>query len=251
MPGSNLVQSVQRALDIVQAVCDAEAGLSLAEIARAIGVHETTVHNLARTLASRGVLQKAGRPVRYTIGPALPELVRRARKTRFLEQAALVMRDLAHQLPSVTWTLTQKSGSEFLVKLRMSPEHNGLLQRPEHRSLSPYGSASALVYQAFLPPDELQTFREQYPFDDYGQQRWLTRRKFDAFLASVRRKGYALPAVEDDRLILARPVFEEGRQIVAVLGAAMAVPGPRLPQIVPEMVRRVREAAARMERSLP
>ena len=51
MPGTELVQSVERALDILELVSDAENGLRLNEIASRINLKNSTVHNLIRTLA--------------------------------------------------------------------------------------------------------------------------------------------------------------------------------------------------------
>ena len=227
MPGNAMVQSVVRAMEIVQVVGASESGMGLAELARSMGVNNTTLHNLARTLASKGFLEKSGKPVRYRIGPALLEIVRHSRETGFLARAAIVIRRLAGEYPQVTWTLVQRNGAEFMVKLRMSPEQAGVLQKPEQRSMSTFSSASALAYQAFLAPDELESVYARYPFDEYGQQRWLTRRKFDVFLEEVRRRGYAMLTTKEGRMIIAAPVLIRERQIAGVLGAAVtgAAPG--------------------------
>lgn len=251
MPASDLVKSVGRALDIVELVAGSDAGLTLAELSRTLALNATTVHNLARTLAAKGFLEKSGRPVRYAVGPAFLEIARRTRESRLLGQAALVLRDLSRRYPGVTWTLVQKNGPEFLVKLRMSPEQSGVLQKPEHRSMSPFSSASALVYQAFLPPDELESLYERYPFDEYGQHRWFTRERFDAFLASVRQKGYAMPGSTDGRLIAAVPVFAGERQVAAVVGGAVACPPADTASTLDTLARELLQAAARMKPFAP
>jgi len=249
MPGSEFVKSVQRALDIVQAVGDSDGGISLTELAKSLGVNTTTVHNLVRTLTVRGFLEKTEKPVRYKIGPAFQEITRRSNETGFLDHAGLVIRELARKRPDVTWTLVQKVGSEFLVRLRISPEQGGVLQKPEHRSMSPFSSASALIFQAFLSPDELDLVYERYPFDEYGQHQWRSREKFNSFLKKVRQKGYAAPGSKDGRLIMAAPVFIGAHQVTAALGAALSCSGGDLRWNEKEIARDLLAAAERLGKS--
>ncbi|MBI5833929.1 MAG: helix-turn-helix domain-containing protein [Armatimonadetes bacterium] len=70
----NLVQSVERALDLLEAVAAAgEIGVS--ELARELGLHVATVHNLLRTLATRHFLLNHNG--RYRLGPAAGVLASR------------------------------------------------------------------------------------------------------------------------------------------------------------------------------
>lgn len=65
------VQSVERALAILEAVADA-GELGVTELGERLGLHVATVHNLLRTLAARHYLTNAGG--RYRLGPALAAL---------------------------------------------------------------------------------------------------------------------------------------------------------------------------------
>ena len=53
MAGNHLVQSIQRAVDILQCVAASEDGVTLQEISRQLGLKPPTVHNIARTLTVR------------------------------------------------------------------------------------------------------------------------------------------------------------------------------------------------------
>ncbi len=68
------VQSVERALELLEAVAAAEeAGVT--ELARTVGLHVATAHNLLRTLAARHYLLNTGG--RYRLGPAAALLAAR------------------------------------------------------------------------------------------------------------------------------------------------------------------------------
>lgn len=70
--GERDIQSVKRALDILQTVAvSGETGVT--EIAKAVGLHVATTHNLLRTLARYDYLENSGG--RYRIGPAVSLLV--------------------------------------------------------------------------------------------------------------------------------------------------------------------------------
>ncbi len=70
----NLVQSVERSLDVLEAVASAgEVGVT--ELGRTLGLHVATVHNLLRTLAARHYLLNTGG--RYRLGPAATLLAAR------------------------------------------------------------------------------------------------------------------------------------------------------------------------------
>ena len=54
------VQSVERALDIIESVADAQDGKNLTEIAADTGMHKSTAYRLIGTLLKRGYLLKTG-----------------------------------------------------------------------------------------------------------------------------------------------------------------------------------------------
>src|SRR5512146_598493 len=98
MAHSDLLQSLLRALDILELVARSDDGLTLQELADSLGMKPPTVYNLARTLAARGFLRKVPRPVRYQLGPAMTELVGLQVDHALMQQAPPVMRRLFSDL---------------------------------------------------------------------------------------------------------------------------------------------------------
>ena len=54
MPGSALVQSVVRGLDLVRLLAESDGGMEFTHILAVTGLKRPTAHNLLKTLASRG-----------------------------------------------------------------------------------------------------------------------------------------------------------------------------------------------------
>jgi hypothetical protein len=121
-------------------------------------------------------------------------------------------------------TYSEPISGEVFLKLRITPERPGLLERPWNSIMLPYTSASVLLFQAFWQIDQRQVYNQRYPFEEYGAHLWQNEAKFEEFLAEVRTLGYAAPPVERNGLVrVAVPVFDSGQHIVGALGAAATV----------------------------
>jgi IclR family transcriptional regulator, acetate operon repressor len=92
-PAEGGVQSVQRALDVLEAIAAAGGTASLSQLAAALGLPAPTVHRLARTLADRGYLRRTP-DRRYSLGARLVPLGAGAHAL-FGERALPVLRGLA------------------------------------------------------------------------------------------------------------------------------------------------------------
>ena len=221
MPGSELVQSVQRSLDIVEAVAQSDSGLTLRQLAEDLGLKPPTVHSLAKTLVARRYLEKTpGRP-RYRLGPAALRLADAFWERRLIHRGALAVRELSRELPGATVLLAEAVGGEILTTLRVRPERPGILERPRARTLHPYATSCALVYQAFWSEEERNAFRERHPFQIHGAHIWGDLERLDAALEEIRKKGYADPGlVGTGGRAVAAPVFAPGGDLAAALGAS-------------------------------
>ena len=86
MPGNELVQSLVRALDILECVARCPSGIRLADAGAELGLNTTTAYNLMRTLAERGYLRKDSMN-RYHLGSALRELLLQERSKLLMQSA--------------------------------------------------------------------------------------------------------------------------------------------------------------------
>ena len=68
------VQSIERALDIIEVLAVEESGLGVTEIASRVGLHKSTAYRIIETLYNRGYLNKT-QDNNYKIGLKLIEAV--------------------------------------------------------------------------------------------------------------------------------------------------------------------------------
>lgn len=229
MPGSDLIQSVTRALDILADLAGRPQGAALSELAERLQLKPPTAHRILRTLASRGFVEKSASPVRYRLGPAPLELAAVQWDAGMVAAAEQNLKGLAGRFPHAVLTLSRAVAGQVLCVLRLSPERPGFVQRPSGHAMHPYGTASALLFQALWTEEQRAAYRERHPFWEYGAHLWSDERAVDGFLEEVRRIGYAAPGMESKGVWpLAAPIFGPGGVLEGALG--VAVPRGRDPE---------------------
>lgn len=244
MPGSDLIQSVLRAADLLALLARHPEGLSLSELSERLDAKAPTAHKLLSTLSARGFVERTTEPVRYRLGAAALEMAGTYWDRGLLSRGESALRRLAEVCPAATLTLTCPVGEQLLALLRISPARPGFIERPTGQVMQPYATASGLLFQAFWGPEESAQLQERYPFWRHGAHLWGSQRRLDAFLARARRLGCVAPDLEGKNLwILAAPVFGPGGALKAALGVALPS-GRATPALRTELVERVTSAAS-------
>ncbi|HEX2951504.1 MAG TPA: helix-turn-helix domain-containing protein [Armatimonadota bacterium] len=224
MANSDLVQSVLRSLELLEAVARADDGLSLHDVAQLLGVQPSTAHNLARTLIAKRYLVKSANPARYRLGTALFEVVEQHRNREILQRAEHVMVRVSRTLHGATLTVTEAIGHDVMTVLRMSPEQPGFVQHRNGLAMNPYISAASLVFQAYWTASERDGYRQRYPFDEYGMHFWRTEKALDRFLADVREAGVVvIPTAGQTLHRIAAPILDTYGNLAATFGASLPV----------------------------
>lgn len=174
MTKPKLVQSVTRAFDFLRLVAQSEEGLTLQQLSQETDLKLPTVHNLTRPLVALGILEKSERPKRYRIGPSFLELADQYWQNTTLLRATEAVKTLSAKLDNAIISFAEYRGGDVVVLMRVVPQMPQVVQRPKSLVLSPYTSASALVFQAYWEQHTLLDFRQQYPFEEFGVSAWIT-----------------------------------------------------------------------------
>lgn len=248
MPGSSLVQSLLRGIDIVELLSQSGEGLSLRDIASAMRLKAPTAHNLVRTLQARGFVDRQSDPVRYRVGARVAMLGNLSSRRALHDRAAGELRHLASSFPQAIVTLAERAGSQMIVTLRIDPAHPGMLQRPQGLALNLYATASGLVCQAWAAADDLAAMRMASPFWETGAPLWKDTERLDAFLSDVRAKGCASGEFKGEGVFkVGAPVFGRGGDLDGVLGSAIpaaALEAPRRRELIDSLVAAARRISA-------
>jgi IclR family acetate operon transcriptional repressor len=242
------VGSVARAIALIDALADSDAGLGVNELARRIGVNASTASRLLHTLeGARLVERSSGGP--YRLGLRLVAL-----SDRVLAQ--LDLRELAR--PWLTWlveetgetaTLSLPGGGEAItVDYVPSPASVASIARLGRPSVL-HATAAGKVMLAFGDPDRWPQTARQLPA--HTERTITDPRVLAQELNAVRERGMAeaVGEREPDLNALAAPVRGRGGELAAILG--LQGPAARLGKAKRhELQRPLRRAATELSRSL-
>lgn len=223
MANNDLIQSVVRSLDIMEAVARSEEGLTLQQLSDQLGLQASTAHNLARTLLAKGYLSKATRPVKYRLGMALQELIDLQYKRTLLKTASEEMLRLARIMSKATIILAEDMGGDIVASLRLSPDRPGSLQH-NNRPVAPFRTSTSLVFLAFWPDDTKAAYIQRYPVWEFGAPIWKDEAQLEQAISSVRLSGYAELSAEKRAVFsVAAPIFDDKNNFTASIGLSFPV----------------------------
>ncbi|MEU7897518.1 IclR family transcriptional regulator [Nonomuraea sp. NPDC049152] len=214
------VQSVDRALDVLEALAahGGEAGLS--EIAARTGLPYGTIHRLLQTLLARGyVRQESDR--RYALGGALVRLGGVAERMVGVWAQPYLTRMV--ELSGETANLAVLEG-DFIVYVAQVPSPRRLRMFAEvGRRVLPHSTAVGKVLLADRPDGEAMAVFERTGMPRRTANTITDSEAMRTELATVRNRGYAMDLGEEELGVhcLAVPV-NDGVRVVA----AMSVSGP-------------------------
>jgi DNA-binding IclR family transcriptional regulator len=248
---SGTIQSLRRGLQVLQAIADAGGRASLTDIAHKLGLNFSTTHHLAKTLEEDGYLVQNDDSRKYYLG------------NRIFAVAAVAWdeNEVAHLgEPLVAGIMLKTGHSAHLAVLDVRDavvirkvDAEGPWRLAERtgamRPLANTALGKALV--AFKQPDIARRYMARMPFKAYTPNSITSPRAFQAEIARVRARGYA---IDDEEYALgmrcvAAPVFNFSGRVVA----AMGISGPSF-SLTPEHIEVhqvvVREYATRLSRIL-
>ncbi len=255
MPRNEMIQSLLRAVDVIELVAQSERGLSLGEVCNALGLKQPTAHNLIRTLVARDFVEKTTSPVRYRLGAAVTRLANERHNQEVVRRAEVVIRDLFERMKvmlpdrlepqdEASISFSEHINGEVVMVLRLRLQRPGVMERPRH-VMNAYGSASPLCFQAHWPPEEREQYAARHPFLEQGAAIWKSQEKLDQFLARVRELGYVhMPHSSQSGFRAAVPVWGDGHRLLGVLGAGVWLKS--VPTTARRMIKQMLEASERI-----
>jgi DNA-binding IclR family transcriptional regulator len=211
-------KSLNRAVDLLQAVASRPEGVSAAELARITGLPRSTVTRTLHTLADGGLVEQGER---WTLGYELVRLARAADPYRGLIETAR---------PVLARVRDTSDESSLLALMRGRPGIEIVLQLDPNRHVGVaswvgvdvplHASAAGKLALAELTDDELGAWLDAQPLAEFTESTLADPYALAAELARVRRSGWAelVDELEDGLASLAVPVRAADGELVAAVG---------------------------------
>jgi DNA-binding IclR family transcriptional regulator len=207
--GEREVQSVARALHILEAV-SAAAEPGVTEIARTVGLHVATAHNLLRTLSNHGYLEN--RNGRYRLGAALAKLVGPGDHAGALpEYLQTWVERLSRETGEAASASVLEDGLARIVAFQPGT-HALTIHFPRRLWPNPLALATGRLLVAELPEGDWSAF---LPGEDKPADRdWWTVR-----LRGIRQEGFSILR-HPEQVAIAFPVRNRSGRVLCAIGAS-------------------------------
>ncbi|MEV1291058.1 IclR family transcriptional regulator [Pseudonocardia sp. NPDC049635] len=215
---SSTVQSVERAVDLLEAMADAGGTVSLSHLAASSGLPLPTIHRLVRTLAGRGyVRQQSSRE--YALGPRLVRLGDAAGRLVGV-WARPRLAELVDALGESA-NLALLEGNQVVYVAQEPGRHSMRMFTEVGRRVSPHCTAVGKAMLARMAPDRVREIMRHTEMVAHTDNTITDREAFEAELDRVRAAGYALDEGEQELGVCCVAVALEGP-----LPAAISISGP-------------------------
>jgi IclR family acetate operon transcriptional repressor len=191
--GARTIQSVERALDLLEILAGAEQELPLHELAERAGLNVSTCHHLLATLARRGYVGQTPRSRCYFLGSRITELSdSRIKQFNLVDVAMPALRQLNQEtLESVHLAVLQGHSLMTLAKLdsrlpiRVGSDETG-------KANASHATATGKAILAWLPEAEIARVIAETGLHRFTDKTISTIADLMEDLRHVRRNGYAV-----------------------------------------------------------
>lgn len=222
----NTVQSVDRALDIMEMLAASKNGLSLSDLSARVGLNASTCHHLLQTLLHRSYVEQDAETKKYALGNRVLHLqYGRTQQIDLAAQGLPVLRQV-NEATGEAIHLATLQGLDMITLLKLESLHPVRVDHsPVGKINAAHATATGKAILAFLPEAHvlsLITERGLRPFTE----RTITREtELMADLERVRRQGFA---VDDEEFqpgvyCVGAPVRDHTGKVVASISISLPV----------------------------
>ena len=241
------VQSVDRALDLLEALATAEGEVSITALAARTKLHVSTVHRLLATLLRRGYVRQNAETSRYYAGAKLATLAEgRSRYNELRLAARPVLQTLVEATRETANLSVLDDTAAVYIETAASPQVVRLFTVVGNRvPLHATGAGKALL--ASLPQTKRDALLDRADLRAHTANTLVDRAALARALDETRERGYAIDDEEYDDGVrcVAVPIGPIGAPIAAlsISGPASRLSKQRCVEIVPQMRRAAGELA--------
>ena len=245
-----MINSVLKAIDILNTFTPSEPRLSLGEIASRLGLPKSTAHNLLATLLSRGFVEKVDGD-HYALGTAIVALTQAVRvNTELRDRAAPLLRQLADSCRESVY-LTVLDG-DYCLYIYAVESPGRLLARTaigDHALLHCTAVGKAIL--AHLPASQMETIVARTGLPASTEATITDLASLQEELEQTRRRGYSLDRQEHEpsTYCIGAPIFDAASRVVgacSISGLDPEITGTRLPELAQRVQYTAQEISRRM-----
>lgn len=220
-----IIQSVDRALQIVNLFDEHTTELKITEISQRMGLHKSTVHSLLKTLILHGYLAQNVDSGKYKLGLKLIEkgqLLLQSLDVRAVARGNLSA--LSASTGQTTHLVILNEGQGVYID-KVEGEKAAIRYSRLGRRVPLHCSAVGKVLTAFQSEEKRENLLHVYTFTSHTPHTIINRDTFLEELVLIRKQGYAVDNQENEAGVrcVAAPIFDHTRQVVAAISLSTMI----------------------------
>lgn len=235
-----VIQSIQRALDIMSLFTHAQPRWGITEIAASTGLAKGTVHNIVNTLSKGGFLKQDEETRKYTLGPRIYTLGVIMAGTLEINQKAAGM---AHQLAGRTGLVSRVAiwdHDAVLVTLTSWPHHADSLSQQIGPRVVAYCSSLGRALLAYMDNAAQRAYLEKVEMVRFTPQTVISKKRLLKILNETRKQGYAVNSEEiaPKQAAIAAAIFKgDGLPVASICltGESERILGDRMEGLIADL----------------
>ncbi|PZE21027.1 IclR family transcriptional regulator [Paenibacillus xerothermodurans] len=222
-----IIQSLDRALNILNLFDEHTTELKITEISARIGLHKSTVHSLLKTLQMHGYVDQDAESGKYRLGLTLLE------KGQLLLQGMDIRAQARKHLMALsaqtgqTTHLVILDGTDGVYIDKVEGMKAAIRYSRIGRRVPLHSSASGKILAAFRRPEEAELLLQGYQYVQQTPHTLPDKHSFVRELAKVREQGYAVDDQENEPGVrcAAAPIFNHAGEVVAAMSVSTMLSG--------------------------
>jgi IclR family acetate operon transcriptional repressor len=220
------VQSVERALAVLEAVAKSPEPVALGHLTEVLGIDPSSVFRLANTLKRRGFLANPNGRKHYVLGPSVWRLSREYDWSRMLISICHDrVKALAKSTGETAHLAVREARQVLFIDHHASGEQGVIVPGQTGKLLPLHCTAHGKALLADFGPAELKTLYGKTPLKKYTARTIVSLRELAKACAKVAADGYAVDDSEylDEVACVAAPLRDRSGVVIASIGVSTPV----------------------------
>jgi DNA-binding IclR family transcriptional regulator len=220
----NEIQSICRAIEILDLFNSNQPEMGVREIARYLHLHPSTVGRILITLTSLEILTQDKSTHRYKMGSKVLKWGAIYLGSLNLQSESRPYMEELRQKTNETVSLYVPSGNERVLIERMESSHFIRVVAQVGQRMPLYAGASGKVFLSFLPPDKREGVLENMRIEPLTATTIIDTEQLRKELIVIRKRGYAVSHGErvEGASSVSAPIFDFRNQVIG----AISISGP-------------------------
>ncbi|MDX7625187.1 DNA-binding transcriptional repressor XynR [Enterobacter bugandensis] len=214
-----IIQSVERALQILDLFNEQATELKITDISKLMGLSKSTLHSLLKTLQLHGYIDQNPENGKYRLGMKLVERGHFVVGSIDIRQKAKGWLTELSQRTGQTTHLGILDGREGVYIEKIEGKLAAIAYSRIGRRLPVHATAIGKVLIAWLGEAELNALLEGYHYTTFTPATLASREALMTALTQTREQGYALDSEENEQGVrcVAVPVWNHESRVIAAL----------------------------------